>query len=101
MTWLVGPGALARLFTTGAVTPRDCVDAVEASFREHGEDKVGVLPRAILTADGAAPSPRSRALKLSASYMRSDVVAGPGGRHVLLEDPSGNPVELFQPSHSA
>jgi catechol 2,3-dioxygenase-like lactoylglutathione lyase family enzyme len=29
---------------------------------------------------------------------RNDVVAGPGGRQILLEDPSGNPVELFQPA---
>ena len=37
-------------------TPRDCVDAVESSFREQGEGNVGVLPRAILTADGAPPA---------------------------------------------
>ena len=28
---------------------------------------------------------------------RSDVVAGPGGRQILLADPAGNLVELFQP----
>ena len=28
---------------------------------------------------------------------RSDVVSGPGGSQVLVDDPSGNPVELFQP----
>jgi catechol 2,3-dioxygenase-like lactoylglutathione lyase family enzyme len=27
---------------------------------------------------------------------RNDVVAGPGGRQILVEDPSGNVVELFQ-----
>jgi hypothetical protein len=27
---------------------------------------------------------------------RNDVVTGPGGRQIVLEDPSGNPVELFQ-----
>ena len=30
--------------------------------------------------------------------VRNDVVAGPGGRQVLLEDPSGNLVELFEPA---
>ena len=30
---------------------------------------------------------------------RSDVVSGPGGRQVLLADPDGNLVELFQPVH--
>ena len=29
---------------------------------------------------------------------RSDVVAGPGGRQVLVADPSGNLVELFEPA---
>jgi catechol 2,3-dioxygenase-like lactoylglutathione lyase family enzyme len=29
---------------------------------------------------------------------RSDIVKGPGGRQIVLDDPSGNPVELFQPS---
>ncbi|WP_120522132.1 VOC family protein [Arthrobacter celericrescens] len=28
---------------------------------------------------------------------RSDVVAGPGGRQILLADPAGNLIELFQP----
>ncbi|WP_129666162.1 VOC family protein [Phytoactinopolyspora endophytica] len=30
---------------------------------------------------------------------RSDVVAGPGGRQILLSDPAGNMIELFQPAH--
>jgi len=76
LTWFVGPADLARLFASGAVTPRDCVDAVESSFREQGQGSVGVLPRAILTADGKPPAVRSRALKLSASYMRSSQVMG-------------------------
>jgi catechol 2,3-dioxygenase-like lactoylglutathione lyase family enzyme len=29
---------------------------------------------------------------------RNDVVTGPGGTQILLDDPSGNPVELFQPA---
>jgi catechol 2,3-dioxygenase-like lactoylglutathione lyase family enzyme len=29
---------------------------------------------------------------------RNDVVSGPGGRQVLIEDPSGNPVEFFEPA---
>jgi len=29
---------------------------------------------------------------------RNDIVTGPGGKQILLEDPSGNPVELFQPA---
>jgi catechol 2,3-dioxygenase-like lactoylglutathione lyase family enzyme len=29
---------------------------------------------------------------------RNDVLKGPGGSQVLIEDPSGNPIELFQPA---
>jgi catechol 2,3-dioxygenase-like lactoylglutathione lyase family enzyme len=29
---------------------------------------------------------------------RNDIISGPGGQQVLLEDPAGNPVELFQPA---
>ena len=29
---------------------------------------------------------------------RNEVVAGPGGKQILCEDPSGNPIELFQPA---
>jgi catechol 2,3-dioxygenase-like lactoylglutathione lyase family enzyme len=29
---------------------------------------------------------------------RNDIVTGPGGKQILLEDPSGNPIEIFQPA---
>ena len=29
---------------------------------------------------------------------RSEIVTGPGGQQIVLDDPSGNPVELFQPA---
>jgi catechol 2,3-dioxygenase-like lactoylglutathione lyase family enzyme len=29
---------------------------------------------------------------------RNDIVTGPGGSQILLDDPSGNPIELFQPA---
>jgi catechol 2,3-dioxygenase-like lactoylglutathione lyase family enzyme len=29
---------------------------------------------------------------------RNDVISGPGGQQILLEDPAGNPIELFQPA---
>lgn len=29
---------------------------------------------------------------------RNDIVRGPGGAQILLDDPSGNPIELFQPA---
>jgi predicted enzyme related to lactoylglutathione lyase len=36
---------------------------------------------------------RARGLKF-----RNNIVTGPGGSQILLEDPSGNLVELFQPA---
>jgi len=30
-------------------------------------------------------------------FRTNDIVTGPGGAQVILDDPSGNPVELFQP----
>jgi catechol 2,3-dioxygenase-like lactoylglutathione lyase family enzyme len=29
---------------------------------------------------------------------RNDIITGPGGRQIVLDDPSGNPIELFQPA---
>ena len=76
VAWFVGRDDIDRLFGDSSVGLRDCIDAVERSFREHGEGNVGVLPRHILTADGGVPQPRSRALKLSASFMRASKVMG-------------------------
>jgi catechol 2,3-dioxygenase-like lactoylglutathione lyase family enzyme len=36
-------------------------------------------------------------LKQAGLSFRNDVVTGPGGQQILLEDPAGNVVELFQP----
>jgi catechol 2,3-dioxygenase-like lactoylglutathione lyase family enzyme len=30
--------------------------------------------------------------------LRNDVITGPGGKQILLDDPSGNPIELFEPA---
>jgi catechol 2,3-dioxygenase-like lactoylglutathione lyase family enzyme len=38
------------------------------------------------------------ALRKAAIKFRNDIVEGPGGRQILLEDPSGNLVELFEPA---
>jgi catechol 2,3-dioxygenase-like lactoylglutathione lyase family enzyme len=31
---------------------------------------------------------------------RNDIVEGPGGQQILIEDPAGNPIELFQPAEA-
>jgi catechol 2,3-dioxygenase-like lactoylglutathione lyase family enzyme len=38
------------------------------------------------------------ALREHGAWFRSDVITGVGGKQVIVEDPSGNPVELFQPT---
>ena len=62
--------------------------------------------------DGTAPSPGGwnrihfvvddieaevERLRAAGVSFRSDIVRGPGGAQIVLDDPSGNPVELFQP----
>ena len=62
-------------------------------------------------ADGSLPSPGGwnrlvlqvddldeaiSAIRATGTRFRSEPVLGPGGRQVLAEDPSGNPIELFE-----
>jgi len=37
-------------------------------------------------------------LRAAGLPFRNDVVSGPGGKQILVDDPSGNPIELFQPA---
>ena len=37
-------------------------------------------------------------LRAAGVRFRSDVVRGPGGTQIVFDDPSGNPIELFQPA---
>ena len=36
------------------------------------------------------------ALRSDGASFRNDIVSGPGGRQILVEDPDGNPIELFE-----
>jgi catechol 2,3-dioxygenase-like lactoylglutathione lyase family enzyme len=49
----------------------------------------------LIVNDIAAEVDKLRAAGLT---FRNDIVAGPGGQQILLEDPSGNVIELFQPA---
>ncbi len=37
-------------------------------------------------------------MKAAGVQFRNEVITGPGGKQVLAEDPSGNPIELFEPA---
>jgi catechol 2,3-dioxygenase-like lactoylglutathione lyase family enzyme len=37
-------------------------------------------------------------LRAAGVRFRNDIISGPGGKQIVLDDPSGNPIELFQPS---
>lgn len=36
-------------------------------------------------------------LRSAGAHFRNDIVSGIGGKQILLEDPAGNPIELFEP----
>jgi hypothetical protein len=37
-------------------------------------------------------------LRSAGLKFRNDIIKGPGGAQILVDDPSGNPVELFEPA---
>lgn len=39
-----------------------------------------------------------RELRAAGVHFRNDVVTGVGGKQIIVDDPSGNPVELFEPT---
>jgi len=39
-------------------------------------------------------------LRRAGVHFRNDIVTGPGGSQILIDDPSGNPIELFQPGRA-
>ena len=39
-------------------------------------------------------------LKKAGLSFRNEMEVGPGGKQILLEDPDGNPIELFEPASS-
>jgi catechol 2,3-dioxygenase-like lactoylglutathione lyase family enzyme len=76
--WLSGPGTSARRKLRGGAVPEP-----------GGWNRIVVEVE-----DIEAVVARLEALGLA---FRSRPIKGPGGRQALVEDPSGNPVELFQP----
>ena len=40
------------------------------------------------------------ALRKGGAHFRNEIVTGVGGKQIIVDDPSGNPIELFQPTIS-
>ena len=78
MLWLSGPG-------TSAARP----------MPDGAQPAPGGWNRLVLEVDDL--DARASALRTAGVRLRGDIVSGPGGRQLLIEDPSGNPVELFTP----
>jgi catechol 2,3-dioxygenase-like lactoylglutathione lyase family enzyme len=75
--WLSGPGSSAARTLSDGSQPRP-----------------GGWNRLVIEVDNIAAA--MDALKPTGARFRSEPVTGPGGTQVLVDDPSGNPVELFQ-----
>ena len=79
--WLAGPAASASRAMPDGKKPTP-----------------GGWNRIVLSYDNlAAEVTRFRALGLT---FRNDIVVGPGGKQILIDDPSGNPIELFEPAQT-
>jgi catechol 2,3-dioxygenase-like lactoylglutathione lyase family enzyme len=77
--WLAGPSSsAARAMPDGRVP------------------EPGGWNRLVVTVDDLNETVQS--LRRDGVSFRNEVVEGPGGRQILVEDPSGNVVELFEPA---
>lgn len=75
--WLSGPGTSAAKALPGGAQPAP-----------------GGWNRLVIEVDDLDAT--IAALKQAGAHFRSEPIAGPGGRQVLVDDPAGNPVELFE-----
>jgi len=41
-----------------------------------------------------------RRLRAAGAHFRNEIVTGVGGKQIILDDPAGNPIELFQPTRA-
>ncbi|MDC6169371.1 VOC family protein [Paucibacter sp. XJ19-41] len=75
--WLSGPGTSASRALADGSQPRP-----------------GGWNRLVIEVEDLAAT--MQALRATGARFRSEPIQGPGGQQVLAEDPSGNPVELFE-----
>jgi catechol 2,3-dioxygenase-like lactoylglutathione lyase family enzyme len=75
--WLAGPTSSAARPTPDGRSPEP-----------------GGWNRFVIEVDDLAASVAG--LREARATFRNDVVSGPGGKQILIEDPDGNPIELFE-----
>jgi catechol 2,3-dioxygenase-like lactoylglutathione lyase family enzyme len=76
--WLSGP-------TSSAARP----------MPDGGQPVAGGWNRFVIEVDDLAA--RVAALTAAGVSFRNEIVTGPGGKQILVDDPDGNPIELFEP----
>jgi glyoxylase I family protein len=67
------------------------------SMPDGRQQEPGGWNRIILQVDDLPA--RLETLKNAGLHFRNEMEAGPGGKQIQLEDPDGNPIELFEPAH--
>jgi len=74
--WLAGPSSAARQMPDGR------------------KPAPGGWNRLVLEVDDIATLVER--LRTSGTAFRNDIISGPGGKQILVDDPDGNPIELFE-----
>ena len=77
--WLSGPGTSAR-----------------RAMPDGREPEPGGWNRLVVEVTSIAET--VAALKAAGATFRNEVISGPGGQQIVCDDPSGNPIEIFQPA---
>ena len=77
--WLSGPGTSAR-----------------RPMPDGREPQPGGWNRLVIEVEDIASIVAG--LRTSGATFRNDIISGPGGQQILADDPSGNPIEIFQPA---
>lgn len=77
--WLSGPGTSAR-----------------RAMPDGREPEPGGWNRLVVEVTSIAET--VAALKAAGAAFRNEIISGPGGQQIVCDDPSGNPIEVFQPA---
>ena len=81
----------------GAIEEGLVADVEEEGAEAEVEAVAAVRRREPPSLPAQPPEKLVEALRKKGARFRNEIVTGVGGKQVLVEDPSGNPVELFEP----